>query len=76
MTTMREKTSLLIAETFHIPLDYANRLATAALNGIDSHGGDPGDWETIVETVNVVVKSWIEHGDLKTADDIPASGRA
>jgi hypothetical protein len=60
----KEKTSQLIIKKFHVPPDYAGRLAVAALNGIDSHGGDPEDWETIVRTVDVVVKSWIKLGAL------------
>jgi hypothetical protein len=64
---MTGKASLLVAEKFHIPTDYADRLATAALNGIDSKGGDPEDWDTIVKVIDVVVKSWIENGYLKTA---------
>jgi hypothetical protein len=64
---MTEKASLLIAEKFHVSIDYSNRLATAALNGIASKGGDPEDWDTIVRVVDVVVKSWIENGYLKIA---------
>jgi hypothetical protein len=63
---IREKASLLIAEKFEVASDYADRLAVAALNGIDSHGGNPVDWETIVKTVDVVVKSWIEQGAFKS----------
>ena len=62
---IKENTTLLIAEKFNVARDYADRLAIAALNGIDSKGGDPTDWETIEATVNVVVKSWVEHGHLK-----------
>jgi hypothetical protein len=62
---LKENTALLIAEKFNVAQDYADRLAIAALNGIDSKGGDPTDWETIEAVVNVVVKSWVEHGHLK-----------
>ena len=65
-TEIRDKASLLITEKFNVASDYADRLAVAALNGIDSHGGNPADWETIVKTVDVVVKSSVEQGVLKS----------
>lgn len=62
---MQKRASELIAKKYLVHSDYAERLAKAALEGIDSHGGDPRDWETVVATVDVVVKSWIEIGALK-----------
>jgi hypothetical protein len=65
---LNEQAAYLIVNRFHVSSDYARRLANAALNAIDSKGGDPSDWETIVRTVDVVVRSWIEHGLLKEAE--------
>jgi hypothetical protein len=48
--------------------EYAQRLALGALKGIEAHGGDLEDWETIVKTVNVVVAGWVKNGiDFSTA---------
>ena len=59
---MVDKTAQLIIERFNVMPDYAQRLALGALNGIESHGGDSTDWETTVNTVRVVVASWVENG--------------
>jgi len=56
------KTTQLIIERFNVMPDYAQRLALGALKGIESHGGDSTDWETVVNTVMFVVASWIENG--------------
>jgi hypothetical protein len=56
------KATALIHEKFQVSPDYAQRLAVAALNGIDAHGLDPSDWSTIEETVRVVVASWVIDG--------------
>jgi hypothetical protein len=53
---INKKTSRLIIEKFQAPPDFAERLASAALNGIDAHGGDPENWDPIVPGVDVVVK--------------------
>ncbi|WP_275260890.1 hypothetical protein [Citrobacter freundii] len=45
--------------------DYALRLAVAALDGIESHGGAPNDLATINETIKVVVASWVKNGALR-----------
>lgn len=60
-----QKTVALIKQQFHVPDKYAKRLATSALSGIESHGGDPNDFETVKETVRVVVTSWVKDGAFK-----------
>lgn len=57
---IKEKTTAFIQQRFHVSPNYANCLAVAALDGIASHGFDPEDWNTVVETVNVAVASWIK----------------
>lgn len=52
-------TVALIQERFHRSITHSEQLATAALNGIDSHGLDPDDWATVVATVDVAVRAWI-----------------
>ncbi len=59
------KTESLICKRFRTESDYTHRLAEAALDGIAAHGLDANDWGTIVETVNVVVQSWVADGTLK-----------
>lgn len=61
-TDIVDKTTQLIIERFDVMPDYAQRLALGALNGIESHGGDSTDWGAIVNTVRVVVASWVENG--------------
>ncbi len=56
---IEHKTTTLIQRHFHVSEERAQRLAVAALNGIESHGLDPNNWDTVVETVKVVVASWI-----------------
>ena len=62
---IESKTAALIQKRFNVPSDYAQRLAVAALDGIDAHGCDASDWDTIVETVRVVVASWIANQTFK-----------
>lgn len=57
---IEHKTTALIQRRFHVSEDRAQRLAVAALNGIESHGGNPNNWDTVVETVTVVVASWMQ----------------
>ena len=64
-TDTLSKTAELIHERFRVSPDYAQRLAVAALDGIDAHGCDPSDWKTIEETVRVVVASWVKNGAFK-----------
>ncbi|GJJ00152.1 hypothetical protein RugamoR64_06900 [Duganella rhizosphaerae] len=59
------KAESLIRKSFHTESGYTRRLAEAALDGIAAHGLDANDWDTIVETVKVVVKSWVANGALK-----------
>jgi len=54
-----QRTAGLIQERFKISAVRSEQLATEALNGIDAHGGDPDDWNTITATVDIVVRSWI-----------------
>ncbi len=56
------KTATLIQQQFHISDEHAQRLAVAALDGLESHGSSANDWGSIVKTVNVVVASWIKNG--------------
>lgn len=58
METLK-RTVALIQERFHTSITHSERLAAAALNGIDAHGLDPDDWATVVATVDVVVRAWI-----------------
>lgn len=64
-TETETKTAALIQRRFHVSDGYAQRLAVAALDGIESHGCDPNDWGTIKETVKVVVSSWVKDGAFK-----------
>jgi len=57
-----EKTAALISSQFSVPPDRARRLAVKAMDGIDSHGGDPHDWKSIEQVVDVVVRSWVAEG--------------
>ncbi|CAJ0716664.1 hypothetical protein LMG6871_01870 [Ralstonia edaphis] len=59
---MIARTAALIEDRFDVAADYSKRLAVAALDGIESHGLDANDWDTVVETVSVVVASWIGTG--------------
>ncbi|WP_152985974.1 hypothetical protein [Burkholderia sp. lig30] len=56
------RTATLIQERFNISTARSNQLAAKALNGIDAHGLDPDDWDTVVATVDVVVRAWISSG--------------
>lgn len=56
-----ERTTQLILERFDVSAEYAKRLALGALNGIESHGGDSTDWQSIDNTVRSVVASWVEN---------------
>ena len=56
------KTAALISRQFSVSADRARRLAVKAMDGIDSHGGDPHDWKSIEQAVDVVVRSWIAEG--------------
>lgn len=60
-----QKTVDLIKQRYHVTDDYALRLATFALDAIDSHGGNPNNFDTVIETVRVVVASWVKKGALK-----------
>jgi hypothetical protein len=60
-----DKTKALIIEKFEVSSEYAECLALAALNGIESHGGNPEDWETVKETVRLVVEAWINNGAFR-----------
>ena len=53
------KTGTLIIESYGVSAEYAQRLAVNVLDGIESHGGNPEDWETVKEAVRVVVSAWI-----------------
>ncbi|WGK92851.1 hypothetical protein [Pseudomonas migulae] len=57
-----DKTARLIVERFGVSPEYAQRLAVGALDGIEWHGGNPENWETVKETVGVVVAGWINFG--------------
>ena len=65
------RTAALIEERFHVATDYSNRLAIAALDGIESHGLDANDWDTVVETVNFGVASWISAGTFSGKGNVP-----
>ncbi|WP_146174370.1 hypothetical protein [Paraburkholderia caribensis] len=45
------RTAMLIQERFHMSTAGATQLAAKALKGIDAHGLDPDDWDTVVTTV-------------------------
>ena len=57
-----DRTAQLIVERFKVLPDYAKRLALGVLDGIESHGGDSTDWETIANAVEVVVAGWVKNG--------------
>lgn len=63
-----DKTARLIVEMFGVSPEHAQRLAVSALNGIESHGLNPEDWETVKETVRVVVAGWINDGAFYSKD--------
>jgi alkanesulfonate monooxygenase SsuD/methylene tetrahydromethanopterin reductase-like flavin-dependent oxidoreductase (luciferase family) len=54
-----DKTKALIMGIFGVSPEYAQRLAANVLDGIESHGGNPEDWDTVNEAVRVVVAAWI-----------------
>jgi hypothetical protein len=54
-----QRTATLIHKRFHTSTERSKELAAQALDGIDAHGLDPDDWQTVVATVNVVVRAWI-----------------
>ena len=56
-----ERTTVLIIKKYSVAPDRARRMAVQAMDGIDSHGGDPHDWITIQEVVDVVVGSWVSN---------------
>lgn len=60
-----ERTATLIQERFHMSTARSTQLAAEALNGIDMHGLDPDDWDTVVATVDVVVRAWISSGSSR-----------
>jgi len=47
------------AEKYSVSPARARTLAQDALDGIDSHGGNPHGWSTIEKVVNVVVKKCV-----------------
>ncbi|MBB6201367.1 hypothetical protein [Paraburkholderia fungorum] len=53
------RTATLIQGRFNVSTARSTQLAAEALNGIDAHGLDPDDWDTVVATVDVVVRAWI-----------------
>jgi hypothetical protein len=59
------RTATHIEKRFHVSMARAEQLAVAALDGIDAHGLDPEDWDTVLATVNVVVRSWISNDAAK-----------
>jgi hypothetical protein len=59
-----KKTEALIVERFGVSAEYAQRLAMDVLNNIESHGGNPENWETVEESVCVVVAGWINNDKL------------
>lgn len=61
---IERSTTMLIQQRFHVPEAHAKRLAVAALNGIESRGGNPNNWDSVTETVKVVVAAWINNGNL------------
>ena len=54
-----QRTARLIQERFNMSAVRSEQLAAQALNGIDAHGLDPDDWNTVAATVDVVVRTWI-----------------
>ena len=54
-----QRTAKLIQERFNMAPARSEQLAAQALNGIDAHGLDPDDWNTVAATVDVVVRTWI-----------------
>ena len=61
----QQETADFIKRLFHVSDEYANRLAISALDGIESHGGNPNDIATIHATVEVVVATWVKDGALQ-----------
>lgn len=62
---IEKKTVTLIQQHFLLSEGQAQQLAIAVLMGLESHGLDSNNWETIVETVNIVVSSWIKNNDTQ-----------
>lgn len=60
-----QRTVTLIRERFQTSAAYSERLAAAALDGIDAHGLDPNDWDTVTSTIDVVVRAWVSGGAFK-----------
>jgi hypothetical protein len=44
---------------FDLDYEKSRELAIQALKGLDSHGCDWNDFDTVKETISIVVSSWI-----------------
>ena len=53
------KVAAAIAGKYSVQSDRARRLAVAAMDGIDFHGGNPHDWKTIER---VLLRLWSRLG--------------
>ena len=55
-----EKATDEVITQYNLKHDEARRLAIKALNGLDSHGCDFNNFDTVKETIRIVVASWLD----------------
>jgi len=65
-TETLQQTTDFIKRRFGIRDEYALRLASLALNGIESHGSNPNDMDAILRTIESVVASWVNTGTIES----------
>lgn len=53
-------TMQLIKDKYSVSEDTAWKYAKLALDALESHGGTRTDFNSVIEIVDVVVKSWLE----------------
>ena len=55
-----EKATDEVISQYSLRYDEARRLAIKALNGLDSHGSDFNNFDTVKETIRIAVASWLD----------------
>ena len=59
ITTTFDATCDLIRDSFGVEESRARELARDILSQIESHGGNPENWEEVKISVDVVVRNWV-----------------
>ena len=65
ITDILPKISEYIAKRFHVHQDRADQLALNAETVMEAHGISLHHWETVTNTIEIVVKGWIRDGIAK-----------